>query len=65
MTRKSKKVLDISSVRTLDPKDPDVKYFGDEPLFALQPEPDLRKIAIVNAFNWYNHFYKAKYPYNQ
>ena len=57
MTKKSKKVVDTTAVRALDPKDPDTKYMGTEPLFALQPDPDLRKSALMRALSWYSRFY--------
>lgn len=60
MVRKTNKVVDTTSVRALDPKDPDTVYLGDEPLFALQPEPDLRNIAIGRALNWYSKFFGKK-----
>lgn len=60
MTKKSKKVTDTSGVRALDPKDPDTKYMGNEPFFPLQPEPELRNIAIGHALNWYSKFYGRK-----
>lgn len=60
MTKKSKKVVDTSSVRALNPKDPDTKYMGNEPFFALQPEPDLRNIALGKSLNWYSKFYGRK-----
>lgn len=44
----------------LSPKDPDVKFFGGEPLFALQPDPDRRSGALVKAFNWYSRFFDSK-----
>jgi len=60
MTKKSKKVVDTTGVRALNPRDPDTKYMGDEPLFALQPDPDLRNSAIGKALNWYSKFYGRK-----
>lgn len=62
MPRKSSKqqVVDTSVVRALDPKDPDTKYMGDEPLFTTQPNEDTRKIALVKSFNWYSRFYGRK-----
>ena len=60
MTKKSKKVVDTTAVRALDPKDPDTKYMGTEPLFALQPDPDLRKSALMRALSWYSRFYGRK-----
>mgnify|MGYP003334780090 FL=1 len=60
MSKKSKKVVDTTAVRALDPKDPDTKYMGTEPLFALQPDPDLRKSALMRALSWYSRFYGRK-----
>lgn len=60
MTKKSKKVVDTTGVRALNPRDPDTKYMGDEPLFALQPDPDLRNSAVGKALNWYSKFYGRK-----
>lgn len=60
MTRKAKKPVDTSGVRSLDPKDPDTKYMGSEPLFALQPDPERRSLAIGLALNWYSKFYGRK-----
>jgi hypothetical protein len=59
MVRKNK-IVDTTSVRALDPKDADTTYLGTEPLFALQPEPDLRNVAIGRAFNWYSRFFGKK-----
>ena len=47
-------------IKALNPKDVDTKYTGDEPFFALQPEPDFRKSALSRAFSWYNRFYGRK-----
>lgn len=41
-------------------RDTDVKYTGDEPLFALQPDEDRRAGALVKAFNWYSRFFDKK-----
>lgn len=60
MTRKSKKVVDNSGVRPLKPHDPDTKYYGDEPFFAVQPDAQLRIGALGRAFNWYSRFYVRK-----
>jgi len=40
----------------LKPKDTDVKYYGPEPLFAIQPDSDLRSLTLGIAFNWYSRF---------
>lgn len=60
MTKKTKKPVDNSGVKALDPKDPDTKYMGNEPFFALQPEPTLRNSALGRALNWYSKFYGRK-----
>jgi hypothetical protein len=44
-------------VKSLLPRDPDTKYYGDEPSFHIQPDSDLRQSAIIRSLNWYNHFY--------
>lgn len=54
--RLTKKPVDTSSVKELDPRHPDTSKLGDEPLFLSQPE-DHRIGHLVRAFNWYNHFY--------
>ena len=60
MVRKvSKKTsLEIFTVKSLDPKDPDTKYLGDEPSFPIQPEN--RSVALAKGFTWYNRFYGRK-----
>lgn len=49
-----------SQVKTLDPRDPDTKYFGSEPEFNLQPEPESRVGILARSFTWYNRFYGKK-----
>lgn len=44
----------------LNPKDPDIKFTGGEPLFATQPDEDRRAAALVIAFNWYSKYYDRK-----
>jgi hypothetical protein len=62
-TKRTKEVL-VSGERTiateLKPRDIDAKYYGDEPLFATQPDEDRRGLALVVGFNWYNKFYSSK-----
>lgn len=41
-------------------KDTDIKYTGDEPLFAGQPDSDRRAAALVIAFNWYSRYFDRK-----
>jgi len=52
------KNVDTSAVKALDPRDPDTKYMGVEPLFVTQPEN--RKSALVGGLNWYSKFYGKK-----
>ena len=59
MTRK-KNTEDHSMVKSLNPRDPDTKYFGEEPLFVIQPESDLRRLTLMRSFTWYNRFYGKK-----
>ena len=58
-TRKPKKT-DDHFIKALNPRDPDTKYMGDEPFFALQPESEYRGVALARSFNWYNRFYGKK-----
>lgn len=59
MVKKVKKItVDVVGVKALDPRDPDTKYYGDEPAFVLQPEN--RGVAMSKAFTWYNRFYARK-----
>lgn len=61
MPRKAaKNLIDTSVVRALDPKDPDTKYMGTEPVFAAQPDNAARKVNLVQSFNWYSRFYGRK-----
>jgi len=46
------------SVKSIVIKDPDTKYFGDEPEFTLQP--DNRTVALMKGFTWYNRFLTRK-----
>jgi len=47
------------SLKPLNPRSPDTKYVGDEPLWRIQPTED-RFTALSRAFNWYNYFYGKK-----
>lgn len=47
------------SLKPLNPRSPDTKYVGDEPLWRNQPTED-RFTALSRAFNWYNYFYGKK-----
>ena len=59
MTKK-RNTEDHSMVKSLNPRDADTKYFGEEPLFVLQPDSDLRKLTLMRSFTWYNRFYGKK-----
>lgn len=60
MATRKRNSEDHSQVKALNPKNPDTKYMGDEPLFVLQPDPDRRSSALANSFSWYNWFYGKK-----
>ena len=59
MSRKSKN-SDHAMIKALNPKDGDTKYTGDEPFFAVQPDPEFRNSALARAFSWYTRFYVRK-----
>lgn len=60
MATRKRNTEDHSQVKALNPKNPDTKYMGDEPLFIIQPDSDRRTSALTNAFSWYNWFYSKK-----
>lgn len=47
------------SIKPLNPRSPDTKYVGDEPLWRNQPTEN-RFAELTRAFNWYNYFYGKK-----
>lgn len=51
---------DGAMIKALNPKDPDTKYTGEEPFFAVQPDSEFRAGALARAFSWYNRFYGRK-----
>ena len=60
-TRKLKKVVETQAVvKTLNPRDVDQKYLGDEPIFAEQPVPEYRNSALARGLMWYHRFYGRK-----
>lgn len=59
-TKLGSKPLAGTIVKELRPSDIDVKYMGNEPLFAMQPEIDRRQAALMISFNWYSRFYGVK-----
>ena len=56
------KASDYSQVKTLNPRDPDTEYLGPEPMFAVQPDADRRRVALMRSFTWYGRFYGKKDP---
>lgn len=51
--------MKTASFKPLNPRSPDTKYVGEEPLWRSQPTED-RFTALSRAFNWYNYFYGKK-----
>lgn len=51
-----KKILDL---KPMNPRSPDTKYMGNEPVWRTQPT-DNRFTEMTRAFNWYNYFYGKK-----
>lgn len=60
MATRKRNTEDHSQVKALNPRDPDTKYMGEEPLFIIQPNIEYRKVAMASSFNWYNRFYGKK-----
>jgi hypothetical protein len=60
MATRKKNTEDHSQVRALNPRDADVQHYGPEPLFVIQPDEDLRRIALMRSFTWYHRFYGKK-----
>lgn len=60
MATRKRNSEDHSQVKALNPKNPDTKYMGEEPLFVVQPDPDRRISALSFSFSWYNWFYGKK-----
>ena len=51
--------MKTSSIKPLNPRSPDTKYVGEEPLWRKQPTEN-RFSELTRAFNWYNYFYGKK-----
>jgi hypothetical protein len=49
-----------STIKDLVPRDTDYKYYGYEPNFIMQPDPDLRAHALARSFTWYTRFFDKK-----
>lgn len=60
MATRKRNTEDHSQVKALNPKNPDTKYMGDEPLYVIQPAAESRISALSNGFSWYNWFYGKK-----
>ena len=60
MATRKRNTEDHSQVKALNPKNPDTKYMGDEPLYVIQPPNESRISALSNGFGWYNWFYSKK-----
>jgi len=60
MATRKRNTEDHSQVKALNPKNPDTKYMGDEPLFVIQPDPESRTSTLAYSFGWYNWFYGKK-----
>jgi hypothetical protein len=62
MARKSRSVVvgDVAIAPELNPRDPDTKYTGGEPLFLEQPAPEARMGMLVQSLNWYSRFFDRK-----
>jgi hypothetical protein len=60
MATRKRNTEDHSQVKALNPRNPDTKYMGEEPLFVLQPDPEFRTSALAYSFTWYNWFYGKK-----
>jgi len=46
-------------IKPLNPRSPDTKYVGDEPVWRQQPTEN-RFATLTRAFNWYGYFYGKK-----
>jgi len=46
----------VAMPRQLNPRSPDTKHVGEEPIWKTQPT-DTRTSSMSAAFNWYNYFY--------
>ncbi len=51
--------MKLSALKPLNPRSPDTKYVGEEPVWREQPT-EHRFTVLSRAFNWYNYFYGKK-----
>lgn len=49
-----------STLKPLNPRNPDTKYMGNEPTWETQPAEGNRSSELGRAFNWYHYFYARK-----
>lgn len=49
----------VKTIKPLNPRSPDTKYVGDEPVWRQQPTEN-RFAILTRAFNWYGYFYGKK-----
>jgi hypothetical protein len=50
----------ITRIKALNPRNPDTKFMGFEPTWAVQPIEEVRIGLLSAAFTWYNYFYNKK-----
>jgi hypothetical protein len=60
VTKKSMLIDTSTTVKSLNPRDPEVVRVGYEPEFTAQPEDDVRKSVLAKSLHWYNRFYGRK-----
>lgn len=60
MATRKKNSEDHSQVKALNPRDPDVQHYGEEPLFVIQPDENKRRVTMMRTFTWYHRFYGKK-----
>lgn len=48
------------AIKPMNPRSPDTKYVGEEPLWREQPTAETRVSVVGRALNWYNYFYGKK-----
>lgn len=46
----------VKAPKPINPRSPDTKYNGTEPVWNKQPDPDNRQSTLIRAFGWYNYY---------
>lgn len=46
----------VKAPKPINPRSPDTKYNGTEPLWNKQPDTEDRQSTLVRAFGWYNYY---------